>query len=234
MLTVIRHGCLDIGGTNLRTLRASRLACLHLRLAGFYTGQCGWNYFALWYFRTYSLEYLPLRFWIGMWTGFFLLIMVATDASYLVRYITRFTEEGFAALISFIFIYESLEKLIAIKKTQNVCVLPMDCPRVYYAECLCNMTNKLIDVDGTNATQRWCLSAGGTLIGPGCRFTPDVLFFSVILFFATYFLASKLKGFRTEPFFPAKVRVVAVNWLAVNDSLSAEDLWYISPLHGFP
>lgn len=40
------------------------------------------------------------------------LLLVATDASSLVCYITRFTEEAFAALICLIFIYEALEKLI--------------------------------------------------------------------------------------------------------------------------
>lgn len=40
------------------------------------------------------------------------ILLVATDASSLVCYITRFTEEAFASLICIIFIYEALEKLI--------------------------------------------------------------------------------------------------------------------------
>lgn len=59
----------------------------------------------------YSLSYLALRTSIGLWTAFLCLILVATDASSLVCYITRFTEEAFAALICIIFIYEALEKL---------------------------------------------------------------------------------------------------------------------------
>lgn len=39
-------------------------------------------------------------------------MLVATDASSLVCYITRFTEEAFASLICIIFIYEALEKLV--------------------------------------------------------------------------------------------------------------------------
>ena len=61
--------------------------------------------------RDYSLSYLSLRTSIGLWTAFLCLILVATDASSLVCYITRFTEEAFAALICIIFIYEALEKL---------------------------------------------------------------------------------------------------------------------------
>lgn len=62
--------------------------------------------------REYGLSYLSLRACIGLWTAFFCILLVATDASSLVCYITRFTEEAFAALICIIFIYEALEKLI--------------------------------------------------------------------------------------------------------------------------
>lgn len=60
----------------------------------------------------YGLSYLSLRASIGLWTAFLCLLLVATDASSLVCYITRFTEEAFAALICVIFIYEALEKLL--------------------------------------------------------------------------------------------------------------------------
>lgn len=63
-------------------------------------------------FSDYGLSYLSLRTSIGLWTAFFCLLLVATDASCLICYITRFTEETFAALICIIFIYESLEKLV--------------------------------------------------------------------------------------------------------------------------
>ncbi|XP_028616379.1 sodium bicarbonate cotransporter 3 isoform X3 [Grammomys surdaster] len=61
--------------------------------------------------RDYHLNYLSLRTSIGLWTSFLCIVLVATDASSLVCYITRFTEEAFAALICIIFIYEALEKL---------------------------------------------------------------------------------------------------------------------------
>ena len=53
---------------------------------------------------------MPLRCWIGLWTTFFLILVVAFDLSALVRYITRFTEESFACLIAIIFIYEAFKK----------------------------------------------------------------------------------------------------------------------------
>ena len=63
-------------------------------------------------YREYGLSYLSLRTCIGLWTAFLCVVLVATDASSLVCYITRFTEEAFASLICIIFIYEALEKLL--------------------------------------------------------------------------------------------------------------------------
>lgn len=59
-----------------------------------------------------GLEYISFRWWVGTWTGVACLILVATDASSLISYVTRFTEESFSALISLIFIYEAFKKLI--------------------------------------------------------------------------------------------------------------------------
>lgn len=51
-------------------------------------------------------DYMTFRFWIGTWIAIILFILVAIDASAFVCYITRFTEENFATLIAFIFIYK--------------------------------------------------------------------------------------------------------------------------------
>lgn len=57
-------------------------------------------------FRDVGWDYMSFRLWIGMWVALILFILVAIDASALVCYITRFTEENFATLIAFIFIYK--------------------------------------------------------------------------------------------------------------------------------
>ncbi|XP_029454581.1 electrogenic sodium bicarbonate cotransporter 1 isoform X2 [Rhinatrema bivittatum] len=62
--------------------------------------------------REHGFDYLEFRLWIGLWSAFLCLILVATDASFLVKYFTRFTEEGFSSLISFIFIYDAFKKMI--------------------------------------------------------------------------------------------------------------------------
>ena len=52
------------------------------------------------------------------------MLVVAFDLSYLVKYITRFTEESFASLIAIIFIYEAIKKLIGITKDYPVNLHP--------------------------------------------------------------------------------------------------------------
>ncbi|XP_031415847.1 anion exchange protein 3 isoform X3 [Clupea harengus] len=58
-----------------------------------------------------GFEYLTGRVWIGFWLIFIVLVMVAAEGSFLVRYISPFTQEIFAFLISLIFIYETFVKL---------------------------------------------------------------------------------------------------------------------------
>lgn len=61
-----------------------------------------------------DLDFMSFRFWIGFWVMVALLVIVAFDLSALVQYITRFTEESFAILISVIFIYEAFTKIAEI------------------------------------------------------------------------------------------------------------------------
>ena len=48
-------------------------------------------------------------------------------------------------------------------------------------------------------------SFGGSLVGHACPYVPDVFFFSVILFFGMFSLATWLKRFKFTRYFPAKV-----------------------------
>uniref|UniRef100_A0A4W4DX50 Anion exchange protein n=1 Tax=Electrophorus electricus TaxID=8005 RepID=A0A4W4DX50_ELEEL len=66
-------------------------------------------------FCKYSdVEYIVGRTWVGIWLIVIVLVFVATEASFLVRFISRFTQEIFSILISFIFIYETFSKLLTI------------------------------------------------------------------------------------------------------------------------
>ncbi|XP_052002885.1 sodium bicarbonate cotransporter 3-like isoform X4 [Xyrauchen texanus] len=172
----------------------------------------------------YGLSYLSLRTSIGLWTAFLCLLLVATDASSLVCYITRFTEEAFAALICIIFIYEALEKLFYLGE-----IYPFNMhdalDNLTFYKCQCsppdNTTQEMVQswnqsgftsdsINWTELDVPMCKALHGEFVGPACShngpYIPDVLFWSVILFFTTFFLSSFLKQFKTKHYFPTKVR----------------------------
>ncbi|XP_056376024.1 sodium bicarbonate cotransporter 3 isoform X15 [Hyla sarda] len=174
--------------------------------------------------RDYNLSYLSLRTSIGLWTAFLCLMLVATDASSLVCYITRFTEEAFAALICIIFIYEALEKLYHLGE-KYAFNMHSDIDLLTRYSCVCaepaipnnntlsmwqakNITAS--DVSWRNLTVSECIAHHGSFEGPACGhhgpYIPDVFFWCVILFFTTFFLSSFLKQFKTKNYFPTKVR----------------------------
>ncbi|NXB06138.1 S4A8 protein, partial [Cnemophilus loriae] len=174
--------------------------------------------------KEYTLSYLSLRTCIGLWTAFFCVVLVATDASCLVCYITRFTEEAFASLICIIFIYEALEKLSHLRETFPVHMhSKLDLLTIYYCKCEppahpSNETLRFwrsngINVSGIawgNLTVTECRSLHGEFQGPACGrngpYAPNVLFWCCILFFSTFVLSSLLKKFKTSRYFPTRVR----------------------------
>ncbi|XP_061586705.1 solute carrier family 4 member 4a isoform X10 [Cololabis saira] len=180
--------------------------------------------------RDYHFDYLEFRLWIGLWSAFFCLVLVATDASFLVKYFTRFTEEGFSCLISFIFIYDAFKKMIKLSHhypinanfheefvTQYDCMCmapailenetevagdPLESASVWYW----NNTGLPLNATWSSLTKTECLKYKGELVGRACYFVPDIALMSFILFFGTYACSMSLKKFKTSPFFPTTVR----------------------------
>ncbi|XP_074068944.1 anion exchange protein 4 isoform X2 [Macrotis lagotis] len=181
--------------------------------------------------RDHGLDYLPFRLWVGLWVAFFCLVLVATEASVLVRYFTRFTEEGFCALISLIFIYDAIGKMLSLSETYPIYRpgLSEDTGFTPYG-CLCYFPDTKDNISlwkGQSSQDKEaalrmdlglanmsllsppeCTLQGGQPRGLGCHFVPDIAFFSFLLFFATFFCATILKHFKSSHFFPSKVRKV--------------------------
>ncbi|XP_077297815.1 na[+]-driven anion exchanger 1 isoform X2 [Arctopsyche grandis] len=174
-------------------------------------------------------DYMSFRLWIGIWIGIILLILVAIDASALVCYITRFTEENFATLIAFIFIYKAVENVIVIGKNFPVNTHPnID---LNY-DCFCSPTNYSTVRDEFNWTdldKESCKIYNGTLIGDGCdtpHYVPDVFLMSTILFLGTFILSTTLKDFKNALFFPSKVRQIVSDFSVIIAILSMTYLDY--------
>lgn len=64
--------------------------------------------------ETNGIDFLGIRVYIGIWLGIIGLVVVCFEGSVFVKMFTRFTEEIFAALISILYIVESLIKLFSV------------------------------------------------------------------------------------------------------------------------
>ncbi|CAL8328349.1 unnamed protein product [Arctogadus glacialis] len=177
-----------------------------------------------------AFDYLEFRLWIGLWSAFFCLVLVATDASFLVQYFTRFTEEGFSCLISFIFIYDAFKKMLKLAHHYPI-NSEFRADYVTQYDCLCmapailenssfeipesldgssvwlwNNTELPMNATWSSLSEKDCLKYGGELVGKACGFVPDITLMSFILFFGTYSTSMCLKKFKTSPFFPTTMR----------------------------
>ena len=144
----------------------------------------------------------------------FLVIIVAFDLSALARYITRFTEESFAALISLIFIKGAFVKLFDILYTD-----PFDKHSDWLINCTCQPANQsgqgiqtdnaysatIVDWRNNITSKEQCLALDGELVGADCNYADSVFFFSVCLFFGTFVIAMTLKSFKSSRFLPNMV-----------------------------
>ncbi|XP_016337255.1 electrogenic sodium bicarbonate cotransporter 1-like isoform X4 [Sinocyclocheilus anshuiensis] len=179
--------------------------------------------------REHDFDYLEFRLWIGLWSAFFCLALVATDASFLVQYFTRFTEEGFSSLISFIFIYDAFKKMLKlahyypinsdykinyVTQYDCMCMAPTDANSSdVYTDPLdstfiwtVNYSDTRLNASWSSLSKKECLKYGGELVGTACNFVPDITLMSFILFFGTYTCSMCLKKFKTSPYFPTTVR----------------------------
>uniref|UniRef100_A0A672NEW4 Anion exchange protein n=1 Tax=Sinocyclocheilus grahami TaxID=75366 RepID=A0A672NEW4_SINGR len=159
--------------------------------------------------REHDFDYLEFRLWIGLWSAFFCLALVATDASFLVQYFTRFTEEGFSSLISFIFIYDSFKKML---KLAHYYPINSDYKINYVTQydCMCmaptDAYKTFIHCLNFYFSFKFRITFLRELVGTACNFVPDITLMSFILFFGTYTCSMCLKKFKTSPFFPTTVR----------------------------
>ncbi|XP_052317718.1 electrogenic sodium bicarbonate cotransporter 4-like isoform X1 [Oncorhynchus keta] len=176
-----------------------------------------------------GIDYMELRLWIGIHSCIQCFLLVATDASYIIKYMTRFTEEGFSSLISFIFISDAIKKMMGSFKYYPINTdFKPDYVTAYKCECLApdpmasmifnglvpvptDNTSSLFglnitDLDWSQLSKKECVKYGGSLVGNTCKYVPDLALMSFILFFGTYSMTVSLKKFKFSRYFPTKLR----------------------------
>uniref|UniRef100_A0A4W5LLD5 Anion exchange protein n=1 Tax=Hucho hucho TaxID=62062 RepID=A0A4W5LLD5_9TELE len=128
-----------------------------------------------------GFEYLTGRVWIGFWLVFIVLLIVAAEGSFLVKYISPFTQEIFAFLISLIFIYETFSKLIKVFQEHP---LMRSYPPALSLPGMDNLTDP-----------------GGPVLNQ-----PNTALLSLVLMLGTFFVAFFLRKLRNSRFLGGKAR----------------------------
>uniref|UniRef100_A0A8C2EXZ0 Anion exchange protein n=1 Tax=Cyprinus carpio TaxID=7962 RepID=A0A8C2EXZ0_CYPCA len=127
--------------------------------------------------KSQDIEYIVGRVWVGAWLVVIVVVIVAFEGSFLVRFISRFTQEIFSILISLIFIYETFAKLGRVFKEH---------PLILNYEHLNNTVE-----------DPWSVQH---------RPYPNTALLSMCLMFGCFSIAYYLRMFKNGKFLPGKIR----------------------------
>uniref|UniRef100_A0A3P8RS29 Anion exchange protein n=1 Tax=Amphiprion percula TaxID=161767 RepID=A0A3P8RS29_AMPPE len=147
--------------------------------------------------KSQGIEYIVGRIWVGMWLIVIVVIIVAVEGSFLVRFISRFTQEIFSILISLIFIYETFNKLIKIFKTHPL-ILNYD----HLNDTLDNPFHPVVKEhieyhpDGNVTVHELEIE----------RPYPNTALLSMCLMFGCFFIAFFLRQFKSGHYLPGPLR----------------------------
>uniref|UniRef100_A0A669B4W4 Anion exchange protein n=1 Tax=Oreochromis niloticus TaxID=8128 RepID=A0A669B4W4_ORENI len=165
-----------------------------------------------------DVDYMELRLWIGLHSCLQCFLLVFSDASYIIKYMTRFTEEGFSSLISFIFISDAIKKMVGAFKYYPINRgFKPDYITAYKCECIAPDQGEssnyffyyfmlIFYLILFSLSKKECVKYGGMLVGNSCKYVPDLALMSFILFFGTYSMTVSLKKFKFSRYFPTKLR----------------------------
>ncbi|XP_065051881.1 band 3 anion transport protein-like isoform X2 [Rhopilema esculentum] len=153
-----------------------------------------------------NIEFMAMRFWIGLWVLVILLGVVAFEGCYLVEYFSRFTEEVVSVLISFFFLYEAVYFLIKVFKEHPLKLSYESLEQadliekyfVNYTEQICNISLPEL-VRNESITEAPSLS-------PNNVGRPNTALMSLVLLIGTFLIAFFLRKFRNSHFFSSKWR----------------------------
>ncbi|XP_065109430.1 solute carrier family 4 member 1b (Diego blood group) [Paramisgurnus dabryanus] len=148
--------------------------------------------------KSQGIEYIVGRVWIGAWLMVIVVAIVAVEGSFLVRFISRFTQEIFSILISLIFIYETFAKLGKVFK-EHPLILNYD-----------HLNNTAKDPwhSGVNYQRSVDNSTGNVTAVRNFmpQPYPNTALLSMCLMFGCFAIAYYLRMFKNGRFLPGKIR----------------------------
>ena len=164
--------------------------------------------------KSVDIPFLEFRFWVGLWTAFFLLVLVGFNSSFITRLFTRFSQEIFTVLFAFVFIYESMAAIwrIHVSNPYNQWIFYPIAQR----ECNCfkfpdaESSNTMNVTNATKLGSLWddgfslenCSGPMLSYVGEHCPTSleehHDVFLMSVILFVGTFLFCIYFKKIRNS------------------------------------
>ncbi|XP_014862700.1 PREDICTED: anion exchange protein 2 isoform X2 [Poecilia mexicana] len=142
--------------------------------------------------KSNNMEYLTGRVWIGFWLIVIVIVTVAFEGSFLVRFVSRFTQEIFSFLISLIFICETFVKLGKIFKEHPLKRCSVNSTTVEEEKEVVLGNRTMREHNDTHVV---------TVTGE-----PNTALLSLVLMAGTFFIAFYLRKFKNSAFFPGKCR----------------------------
>ncbi|CAF0881089.1 unnamed protein product [Adineta steineri] len=180
--------------------------------------------------QSLSADFWTVRCCVSLWTTFFIIILVAFEGSFMIRHVTRFTEEIFALIIALVYLYEPFKKLYKI-----FCLNPVQSSYNYDypLTCSCNISSVLnttiafenvnSSYDDLSSSSKYscydCMSPkqyssysslllnnSSTLVSNDESQLPNKALLSFIILLGTCFISVALKRFRRSKFFGRTTR----------------------------
>ncbi|KAL3051463.1 hypothetical protein OYC64_001668 [Pagothenia borchgrevinki] len=148
--------------------------------------------------KSQDIEYIVGRVWVGVWLVIIVVVIVAFEGSFLVCFISRFTQEIFSILISLIFIYETFSRLRRTFKAHPL-ILNYDHVNTTVENPWHPKVEEMAMYD--NATGNTTVVVN--IIKPSY---PNTALLSMCLMLGCFFIAYFLRQFKNGTFLPGKVR----------------------------
>merc|ERR1719150_3122183 len=145
----------------------------------------------------FNTMFLYWRVWIGVWVFVISLLVAGFQGSTLVRFFTKFTKDIFAGLVSLLFIFEALRKLVVIFNKHPLIAVPGYC--AHHRECNATGENS---IDNSTEENAICWDKSSDDLPP----EPNTALLSMILMFGTFFIAYFLRIFRNSQFLGRNAR----------------------------
>ncbi|TRY90259.1 hypothetical protein DNTS_005118 [Danionella cerebrum] len=149
--------------------------------------------------KSNDLEYLTGRVWIGVWLIIIVVVMVAFEGSFLVRFVSRFTQEIFSFLISLIFIYETFSKLAKIFQEHPL----RRCSSLIVDNSNSSLNSTMEEVTVIPLAMNESATEMVKVVGE-----PNTALLTLVLMSGTFFIAFYLRKFKNSAFFPGRLRRV--------------------------